>query len=208
LTPFAPDALLDAWYQEGVTIGGIGSDSLVRLLDIASNYSNVIRSYSSLTSYRLADFGSGVGIPGLLISYLDPLYKVTLVDAMRKRADLASKYVGLLNLAERCEVLNERVEDLNPRKSRFDIVVARCFSRTSIFSELAAPLLEVGGFMVLTSPHDDHESRWPSAGLKRLGFDPVDLITENGDNFALIRKVGPSTVPPRGYAKIVKAPVW
>lgn len=208
MTPLNPDLLLEAWYQEGVTIGGIGSDSLNRLREIALNYISVIQSYSSLSSRRLADFGSGVGIPGLLISYFDPVYQVTLVDAMRKRTALASKYVGVLDLAERCKVVSKRVEDLDPRKSRFDIVVARCFSRTSIFSELATPLLEVGGFMVLTSPHDDHESRWPSTGLKRLGFAPVDLVTENGDNFAVILKVGPSTIPPRGYAKIVKAPVW
>ncbi len=202
------NSLLAEWHQEGVTIGGIGSDSLQRLLEIASNYINVIKGYSSFSPLRLADFGSGVGIPGLLISALEPSIDVTLVDAMKKRVDLASKYVALLDLKKQCRVVNCRVEELDWRKFRFDVVVARCFSRSSIFAELATPLLDEGGFMLLTSPHDDFEVRWPSSGLKKLGFAPVELISEGGENFALIKKMGSNSIPSRSYAKIVKAPLW
>lgn len=191
-----------------MVIGGIGSDSLERLLEIASNYISVIRRFSASKNLRLADFGSGVGIPGLLISYLDAHFNVILVDAMKRRADLAATYIDLLGINDRCRVVNTRVEELDKVVYRFDVVVARCFSRTSIFAELATPLLEVGGSMLLTSPHDDYDVRWPSVGLKRFGFAPAELITEGGDNFALIKKVGPSTIAPRSYSKIVKSPLW
>ncbi|MDA8196298.1 MAG: class I SAM-dependent methyltransferase [Actinomycetota bacterium] len=179
-----------------------------RLIELASNYVSVIRRFSNSERLRIVDFGSGVGVPGLLISYLEPTYSVTLVDSMKRRSAVAGSFVDLLGLVDRCDVVNGRVEELDTASNSFDIVVARCFARSSIFVELACPLLSVGGFILVTSPHDDYEVRWPVRGLRKFGFGPAELITEGVDNFGLIRKNSQSLVPRRSYSKIVKSPLW
>lgn len=77
-----------------------------------------------------------------------------------------------LGLAERVQVRTGRAEDLGRRlghRGSYHLVVARSFARPAVVAECAAPLLAVGGRLVVSEPPME-EDRWPDQGLDVLGL--------------------------------------
>ena len=102
-------------------------------------------------SGRLADLGSGGGLPGIPIAVLRPSLRVALVEATRKKAaflDIVTRELGLANV----EVLSVRAEDLGrdpANRARYDAVTARALAPVRVLVEYALPLLRLGGVAVL-----------------------------------------------------------
>jgi 16S rRNA (guanine527-N7)-methyltransferase len=95
---------------------------------------------------RLADVGSGGGLPGIPISIVRPDLRTTLIESTGKKADFlhhAAEQLALGNL----EVLNARVEDIGRTQGQrgvCGIVTIRAVARLSVVAEYCVPLLEVG----------------------------------------------------------------
>ena len=97
-----------------------------------------------LSPTRLADIGSGVGFPGLVLAAAFPASHVTLVESQRRHAAVAERLgraAGLRNFS----VLPCRAEEV---PEVFDVATARAVASLAVLVEYAAPLLVDGGQLV------------------------------------------------------------
>lgn len=95
---------------------------------------------------RVADVGSGAGLPGLVLAILRPDVSFTLIEPMERRSDwlvAQSARLGLGNVA----VLRARAEEA-VASGPFDQVTARAVSALSKLIVMTAPLLREGGEML------------------------------------------------------------
>lgn len=96
---------------------------------------------------RLADVGSGGGLPGVPINIVRQDLETTLIESTGKKVAFmryAAEHLGL----ESVQVANERVEDLGRTakyRGAYDIVTCRAVARLSVVAEYCVPLLEIGG---------------------------------------------------------------
>ena len=100
-----------------------------------------------LRAGRLADVGSGGGLPGIPIKILRPELATTLVESTGKKARFLRHAVDSLSL-KAVEVANTRVEDLGrtrTHRAAYDVVTCRAVARLTVVAEYCVPLLETGG---------------------------------------------------------------
>ena len=129
---------------------------------------------------RFADLGSGGGVPGLVLALHWEKAQAVLLEASERRCAFLRVASVDLEITERVTVVHGRAEDLGRHvdlRGRFDLVVARGFGPPAVTAECGAPLLQVGGRMVVSEPPEAHGPdddargpRWPEAGLARLGL--------------------------------------
>ena len=129
---------------------------------------------------RFADLGSGGGVPGLVLALHWEKAQAVLLEAGERRCAFLRDASVDLEITERVTVVHGRAEDLGRHvdlRGRFDLVVARGFGPPAVTAECGAPLLQVGGRMVVSEPPEAHGPdddargpRWPEAGLARLGL--------------------------------------
>jgi 16S rRNA (guanine527-N7)-methyltransferase len=104
---------------------------------------------------RIADLGSGAGLPGLVVAAERPFAHLTLVEVAERRADHLRRAVRRLGWTDRVEVAAEpaeRVGRMTSHRGAFDAVVARSCAPPAVVAELAAPLLRKAGALVVASP--------------------------------------------------------
>lgn len=104
---------------------------------------------------KVADVGSGAGLPGIPLAIASPSMMFDLIEATGKKAAFIQAAADALKL-ENVNVLNERAEDLGRdwnrgqgHRERYDAAVARAVGRLSIIAELCVPLVRVGGLVLL-----------------------------------------------------------
>jgi 16S rRNA (guanine527-N7)-methyltransferase len=95
---------------------------------------------------RVGDVGSGAGLPGLVLAIARPDVSFTLIEPMERRVTWLNEQVEALGL-DNVEVLRARAEEA-PRYS-FDQVTARAVSALRKLVPITAPLLRLGGELVL-----------------------------------------------------------
>jgi 16S rRNA (guanine527-N7)-methyltransferase len=113
------------------------------------------------------DLGAGGGVPGLLLAQERPDLAWTFLDAMAKRTAFLERAVAGLGLAN-VTVRTARAEEVPDLRGRFDAVVARSFGPPPVTAECAAPLLRVGGRLIVSEPPRT-EDRWTGAAVLGLG---------------------------------------
>lgn len=160
---------------------------------------------------HLLDLGSGGGVPGLVLATLWSETETVLLEAMLRRARFLDSVIGALGLP-RCAVVRGRAEDVarDPdHRGRYDAVVARAFGPPATTAECGAPFLRVGGRLVVSEPPDPDASRWPMAGLTRLGLGPADLRRDGDTAVAVMTVLEPaSDAWPRRRGIPAKRPLW
>lgn len=100
---------------------------------------------------RLADIGSGGGLPGLPIKLSAPRVGVTLIEATAKKARFLRRAVEALAV-DGVEVVNGRAEEVGRARDHrgvYDVTTARAVARLAVVAEYCVPLLRVGGHAVL-----------------------------------------------------------
>lgn len=117
------------------------------------------------------DLGSGGGVPGLVVAVARPDLELLLVDSVRKRCAHLQAAVAALDVPERVGVRCERAEVLgrSELRGRAATVLARGFGPPAVTAECAAPLLQVGGRLLVSEPPGTTD-RWPPAPLAQLGL--------------------------------------
>lgn len=93
-------------------------------------------------AFRLADVGSGGGVPGIPLAIVRPDLHVTLIESTQKKAAFLRYAVGELGLGN-VEVFAGRAE--NWRGERFDVVAARAVGALEKVVDWCLPLLRPGG---------------------------------------------------------------
>ncbi len=100
---------------------------------------------------RAVDVGSGAGLPGIPLAVARPHLLVFLVEAVRKKAAFLQQAAAELELAN-VQVVVERAEELGHRpgwRETADWAFARAVGSLAVSVELCAPLVRVGGRVVV-----------------------------------------------------------
>ena len=107
----------------------------------------VMRRFLGLPSPKIADLGSGGGLPAIPIAILQPEWHVTLIEAIRKKTAFLQHVRGKLSL-KNIQVLSERAEAVaKTQPGQFDAVISRAFTSLAHFLELSLPLLKPNGLV-------------------------------------------------------------
>jgi 16S rRNA (guanine527-N7)-methyltransferase len=160
----------------------------------------------------VVDLGSGAGVPGLVLATRWET-SFLLVDAHHRRAEFLTSAVRELELTSRVEVAAVRAEELGrtaKMRGTFELVTARGFGRPAVVAECAAPLLAVGGHLVVSEPPPEvaqSADRWPSAGLEDLGMASLGVrqIRDSGREYHFMIAVQ-ELVCPSGFPRRVGVP--
>jgi len=148
---------------------------------------------------RVADVGSGGGVPGLPLAIARPDARFTLIEATKKKAaylDDAAKQLGLANVT----VADVRAEDAGQDREfreRFDVVVARAVATMPWLAEWCLPLAKKGGVVLaMKGPKVAEELPAAEAAIAACNGEddpvvhPVDLPGTENRVIVTIRKAG------------------
>jgi len=107
----------------------------------------LMRQFLDMENLKIADLGSGGGLPAIPIAILQPDWHVTLIEAIRKKTAFLQHVRGKLGL-KNIQVLSERVEAVaKSQPGQFDAVISRAFTNLAHFLELSLPLLKPSGLV-------------------------------------------------------------
>lgn len=149
---------------------------------------------------RIADLGSGAGLPGLVLAAALPSAQVTCVESARRKAE------WIAATAERCGLENveavwSRAEEWSAGIGACDVVVARALAALAVLCEYAAPLLAPRGALVCWKGSvEATEAADGRAAAAVLGLSPPEVLAvtpfagSERRTLWLFRRVGP--VPP------------
>jgi 16S rRNA (guanine527-N7)-methyltransferase len=104
---------------------------------------------------RLADVGSGAGLPGIPLALACPSWRVTLNERSAKKAAFL-RQAKLELILPNVDVHEGPVEQWQPRE-RFDCVISRAFAALSAFVSSCRHLLAPGGVLAAM------KGAWPEA---------------------------------------------
>ena len=118
---------------------------------------------------RVADIGSGAGLPGIALAIAKPGLRVVLIESLLRRTEFLRMAVAGLGLD--VEVVRGRAEDAAVRQSvgGLDAVVSRAVAALDKVTRWSLPLLRPGGRMLAIkgerAPDELHEYRRVMTGL-------------------------------------------
>jgi 16S rRNA (guanine527-N7)-methyltransferase len=111
-----------------------------------------------LAGARVADVGSGGGLPGMPLAIAEPRRRFTLIESRAKRVRFLRHAIGELILAN-AEVAHARAEHLRVTQP-FDTVLARAVAPPTELLAICRPLMAPGSLLLLlTAPHRVEEFR-------------------------------------------------
>src|ERR1700760_2901652 len=142
---------------------------------------------------HIADLGSGAGFPGLPLAIALPDAQISLVESTGRKCafiDRAAAACGVDNAS----VVYSRAEQWVEGREACDLVVARALAPLPVVVEYAAPLLAVGGALVVWRGRRDpeEEARAPRAAAV-LGLEPHPVLPVEPYPSALQRHLHPMT---------------
>lgn len=163
---------------------------------------------------RLADIGSGGGLPGLPIKLAAPRTGVALIEATAKKARFLQRAVEAASL-EGVEVINGRAEEIGRAREHrgvYDVTTARAVARLAVVAEYSVPLLRMGGHAVCMKGRlDGGEVTEGERAAEKLGAEISEVIRvprlpeigEKHRSLVVVRKVGET---PDRYPRSVGTP--
>ena len=106
---------------------------------------------------RIADLGSGAGFPGLPIAIALPAATVTLIESAARKCAFITRAAAECGV-ENAHAIHARAEEWRAGIATCDAVTARALSSPDVVAEYAAPLLRLGGTLVLWRGRRDLEA--------------------------------------------------
>jgi len=127
-------------------------------------------------AHRIADVGSGGGVPGIPLAIVRPDATVLLIESTKKKAAFLRDAISQLQL-KNTSISDWRAEDVarsNNRES-FDIVTARAVATIDWLAEWCLPLVAKGGkFLAMKGPKVEGELPAAKKIIKLAGgADPI-----------------------------------
>jgi len=199
-------------YREANVIGVRDFDAV--LLEHVLDSLSCLLARSLAGPTRLADVGSGGGLPGIPIAIVRPLSAVTLVESTGKKARFLRHTVETLGLSG-VEVIDARVEEVGregAHRGRYDVVTARALARLTVLAEYCVPLLRVGGAVIsMKARLDATELAEGKKAAQEVGAEleeviRVPMMSEVGEkerHLVILRKTRGT---PRAYPRRVGVP--
>lgn len=178
--------------EHGEVRGLIGPAELGRLWSRHVLNSGLLSSFVP-EGARVADVGSGAGLPGLVLAAQRPDLDVVLIEPMERRTAWLEEERDRLRL-DNVTVERSRAEDAAP--GRFDVVTARAVGALGALLPITAPLARPGGRLaLLKGAAVDAELAKAERTVRRLALiDPRIEIAGRG-MASLATRVFTATVP-------------
>jgi 16S rRNA (guanine527-N7)-methyltransferase len=168
---------------------------------------------------KVADIGSGGGLPGIPLAAVLPNTEVTLFESVGKKVDFLRYVAGELQL-ENVRVVNSRIEEAareEAHRGAYDVCAVRALARLSVVAEYSLPLLRRGGYVVAMKAREDEDERAEgeraSAMLGgRLGEEisvpQVSGVEQRDRRLVVLEKIGETPrLYPRKTGTPAKAPL-
>lgn len=124
----------------------------------------------------LVDVGAGAGFPGLALAAARPATAVTLLESERRKAEWLDRASEAF---PNVRVVRDRSEHLaGRRREAWPLAVARALGPPPVALELTAPLVALGGAVVLWTGYGDPETDAATArAAAELGLAPAEALT-------------------------------
>ena len=137
----------------------------------------IMREFLPSTQVHIADLGSGGGLPAIPIAIAEPHWRISLIEAVRKKTAFLQNVKGKLGLIN-ASIYSERVEQVASQESgKYDAVISRAFTSLDRFLDLAEPFLKPGGLVfAMKAKRADEELLAVSTERWRLLADRFVLI--------------------------------
>ena len=133
---------------------------------------------------RVADVGSGAGLPGIPLAILRPDLEMILIEPMLRRSNFLTEAIDELGLDDRVSVVRGRAEDAD---LHVDIVVSRAVAKLATLINWTADLIvDSGSLLALKGQSADDEvvkakkelsKRRLSAEVLLIRADPASDVT-------------------------------
>jgi 16S rRNA (guanine527-N7)-methyltransferase len=147
---------------------------------------------------RIADLGSGAGVPGLVLAAALPATEVVLVESIGRKGSFIEAAAERMRL-QNTRVVVARAEEWAEALGTCDVVTARALAPLPVLCEYAAPLLRIGGVMVAWKGQvGTREAEDGAAAAAILGLRPGEVRrttpfpASRGHTLHLYSKVGPT----------------
>ncbi|HXA43471.1 MAG TPA: 16S rRNA (guanine(527)-N(7))-methyltransferase RsmG [Candidatus Solibacter sp.] len=108
-------------------------------------------------SERVADVGSGGGLPGIPLKLAVPGLSLCLVESDQRKAEFLRDTVIALDLTD-VEVQAKRAEEIGRderHREAYDVVVTRAAAKAPVAAEYCLPLVRPGGLMLALAQYKD-----------------------------------------------------
>ncbi len=95
---------------------------------------------------RVADIGTGAGLPGIPIKILRPDIELVLIDSLGKRIGFLNEVCSAVGIS--AETIHARAEDAARQpglREGFDFALSRAVAPMNVLLELTVPFVKVGG---------------------------------------------------------------
>jgi 16S rRNA (guanine527-N7)-methyltransferase len=149
---------------------------------------------------RIADLGSGAGLPGLVLAAALPDARVDAIESTERKCAFlrdAIDRLGLPNAAVVCERSEEWASEGG--REAYDAVTARAVGSLATLAELASPLLREGGVLVAwKGARSAEEEAELARGADRVAMESIEIRSvqpysgSRDRHIHLLRKNGPT----------------
>ena len=149
---------------------------------------------------RVADLGSGAGLPGLVLATELPETRFELIESVSRKCGFLREAIRRMGLSN-AEVVCHRSEEWAADEGReaYDAVTARAVGRLATLAELASPLLREGGVLIAwKGARSEQEEAEGARAADRLALEPVEIRSvrpfpgSRDRHIHLLRKNGPT----------------
>lgn len=127
---------------------------------------------------RVVDVGTGAGFPGIPLKIAVPEIRLTLVEAVGKKAEFCRLLVTHLKLRD-VTILHARAEEAGcdpEHREQYDWAVARAVAGLPVLAEYLLPLVKVGGRALSQKGESGPEEAQAAEGAVRLLGGALDKI--------------------------------
>lgn len=129
-----------------------------------------------LPGERVADVGSGAGLPGIPLALARPDLRLTLIEPLERRCQFLREVVADLALSERVVVVRGRAPECGQHVEPATSVVARAVAPLNRLVSWTMPLCQPGGrLLALRGRMAEHEIETMKSDIRRAGGEGPSL---------------------------------
>jgi len=149
---------------------------------------------------RIADLGSGAGLPGLPLAAALPEARVDLIESIERKCAFLRQAVARMGLAN-AAVVCARSEEWAGGEGRegYDVITTRAVGSLATLAELASPLLRDGGVLAAwKGARSEREEAEAAQAADRTAMEPMEIRSvrpypgSRDRHIHLLRKNGPT----------------
>lgn len=151
-----------------------------------------------------ADLGSGAGLPGLPLAIALPETAVSLVESTARKCEFLARAVAASGV-DNARAVQARAEAWPDGIESFDLVTARALGPLEVVVEYAAPLLMLGGALVVWRGRRDSDAEAAAArAAAEVGLMPGEIVPVQpflGAEHRHLYLMSKVTSTPRGFPR-------